>query len=152
MAYMKLIIPNIHASSALQDIRNFIQPALKKPFFGTYGDISNVEIQVLFNRTTKLNEYHGFVSISTDEGAKRVIKKLNRSKFLSGWVYVREFKIRNWHNDKRANPLADSDPIKGLQRDGNREGDRRRGDILEPIIDVSNMFYGVRNANRIYRA
>ncbi|WP_051906626.1 RNA recognition motif domain-containing protein [Methylomarinum vadi] len=127
----------IPAQTKRHNIREFIEPSVKGGLFKKKGHIKRIEILVFKDVVLNKLEYHGLVNIEPDEVAERVIKKLNCKKFMGKHIAVREYRQRDWHNDRRLNnKKADI-----VNRD-RRETDRRRGAQLEEIEDVSAMFIG----------
>lgn len=140
---MNIFLRRIPAQTKRKDIINFIQPAMKVGFFYRKGHIKRIEILVLRDTVINQLEYHGIVTIEPDLVAEKVIKKLNRKKFLGKYIAVREYRRRDWHNDRRLNGKMAAI----VQRD-RRELDRRRGSRVEIVEDVSDMFSGREGFNR----
>jgi hypothetical protein len=118
---MHIILVRIPAETTPRDIAHFLEPVLKGGLFVRKGIIEKIEIQILHDDRINATEYHGLVKIEPDAAAQRVIKKLNRKAINGKHIAVREYHIRNWHNDPRLRPK----PL-NLEFSCRREGDRRR--------------------------
>ena len=118
---MHIILVRIPADTTPHDITHFLEPILKGGLFVRKGIIEKIEIQILHDEWIQTTEHHGLVKIEPDAAAQRVIKKLNRKAINGKHIAVREYHIRNWHNDPRLRPK----PL-NLKFSGRRKGDRRR--------------------------
>lgn len=98
---MYVILVRLPSYTTYSDIGEFLEPVLKRGIFGRKGVIENIEIQILYDPQMNTKEYHGVIRISPDSAAERVIRKLDRKKLNGKHITVREFHLRNWHNDKR---------------------------------------------------
>ena len=119
---MIVFLRNIPVETRRRDIIAFIEPAMKASFFGKKGFIDDIQILHFKDVGRFISEYHALVYVEPDVVAKRVIKRLNRKSILHKHIAVREYQIRNWHNDPRTNhrPLTRNIAEK-------RIGERRRG-------------------------
>ncbi|NOQ63097.1 MAG: hypothetical protein GQ582_01130 [Methyloprofundus sp.] len=117
---MVLFLKNIPLQTKYSDIVAFIEPAMKrKLFFGKKGVIENIRFLHVKDPSTNIAEVHGLVTIVPNGLAKTVIKRLNKKKFKSKYIEVREYYQR------------DSDAeLKG-------EGDNRRRNHMEVMIELS---------------
>lgn len=135
---MIIILMNISASSGDKEIEDFISPAVKGGLLRKGGSIEKISILPLKDTQMNRIQYHALVTIMPDSVADRVIKKLSK-KYINGRrVVIREFHIRNWHNDPRINRR---DPIQGLKN--KRLGDRRHRYLeikLTKDKDISALF------------
>lgn len=118
---MQIILVRIPADTTPNDIAHFLEPVLKGGLFVRKGIIEKIEIQILHDERSQTSEYHGLVKIAPDVAAERVITKLNRKALNGKHIAVREYHLRNWHND----PRLKSDPL-NLKFPDRRKGDRRR--------------------------
>lgn len=98
---MIIILLYIPANTRNQDIAGFIEPAIKGGLLRKSGEMEKISILALKNIITDKMEYHGLVTITPDAVANRVIKKLTKKHLNGRRVVLREFHIRNWHNDPR---------------------------------------------------
>ncbi len=121
---MIVFLRNIPAQTRREDIIVFIEPALKTHFFGKKGVIETIQVLQLKDKDTNISEFHGLVAIEPDAAAIKVIKRLNRKKFLNKFIAVREYQPRSWHND----PRVDYDSAH-KSRPERRSLDRRRRNI-----------------------
>lgn len=118
---MLIFFRNIHKNTRQSDLMGFIQPAMKRGWFSRKGHIESVKVIEQHDGRTKISEFHGLVMIRPDAAAKQVIKRLNRLSLLGKHIVVREFHIRDWHNDQRLKYRPSNSGL--LNR---RIGDRRR--------------------------
>jgi len=82
---MKLIIPRITDSTTRTDLRNFIELVLGKFFrlpFSAQPRIVSCRILSITDRVGMI-QHHGLLSVTPDDAALRIIKKLN-GKYLKG--------------------------------------------------------------------
>lgn len=100
---MIIFLRNIPAHTRQSDIIAFVKPALKVSFIYKKGIIENIKVLQLKDSRTNISGFHGLVTIQPDVAASRVIKRLNRKKFLNKYIAVREYYLRDWHNDSRIN-------------------------------------------------
>lgn len=130
---MIIFLRNIPAKTKHSDIIAFMEPAMKASLFGKKSVIESVKVLHLKDSRTNISEFHGLVSIQPDAAAKKVIKRLNRKRFLNKYIAVREYQRRDWHNDPRLSykPLAAT-----AER---RVGDRRRR-YVEEVGDITSHF------------
>lgn len=140
---MIVFLRGIPPQTKRHDIKKFIEPAMKGGFFAKKGHIKKMQILVLKDLALNQLEFHGMVTIEPDEVALRVIKKLNRQKFMGKHIAVREFVKRDWHNDRRLNSKTSA-----IVNREKRLTDRRRGSGVEVVEDVSSMFSGRQGFNR----
>lgn len=128
---MIVFFRRIPAETKLEDLVEFIEPALKGGWFRRSGQISKVEIIIFKDVVINKLEYHALATIEPDKIAERMIKKLNRKPILGKHIAVREYVYRLWHNDRRINY-----PSRHTEPDERRKNDRRRGKNLELIDKV----------------
>ncbi len=98
---MMLILKNIPAKTKKQDIKDFIEPAVKGGWLNKTGLIKSISILPLKNSRTRIIHYHGLIEILPDMVAERVIRKLNRKVMAGKFVSVSEYKKRSLRNDSR---------------------------------------------------
>jgi len=100
---MIIILKNIPAKTKKQDIKNFIAPSVKGGWLSKRGKIQKISMLSQKNIRTHDIQYHSLIDILPDSVADRVIKNLNRKFIIGKCIAVCEYKVRNWHNDPRAN-------------------------------------------------
>jgi hypothetical protein len=82
---MKLIIPRITDSTTRKDLRDFIELVLERLFrfpFSARPRIVSCRILSITDRVGMI-QHHGMLSVTPDDAALRIIKKLN-GKYLKG--------------------------------------------------------------------
>ena len=141
---MILFLRNISAQTRHSDIVAFIEPAMKVILFGKKGTIERIKILHLKNSRTNISEFHGLVTIEPDVVAKRVLKRLNRKKFLDKHIVVRQYQQRDWHND----PRISHEPFISTKHE-KRNTDRRRRDI-EVVEGIKQTFSSSKVFHRNY--
>ncbi|NOQ12915.1 MAG: hypothetical protein GQ583_00335 [Methyloprofundus sp.] len=141
---MILFLRSISAQTRRSDIIAFIEPAMKVSLFGKKGAIEQIKILHLKDARTNISEFHGLVTIEPDAAAKRVLKHLNRKKFLDKHIVVREYHQRDWHNDPREN----HEPFISTKAE-KRVTDRRRRNI-EVVEGIKHKFSSNRTFHRNY--
>lgn len=132
---MNIFLRRIPANTKHVEISEFIIPALKKGFFGKAGRILNIEILALRDRLAGTIEYHGLVTLDSESTVQHAIKSLKNRRLNGRYVLVRPYYHRSWYNDPRQQ--REFDQNKYLEK---RKGDRRRGQHLEVIKNVSDQF------------
>ena len=133
---MVIIIPKIPSTVTVDVLSEFVENALVKFWFFTYGDITKIDIVAQCDTRTGMAEYHGLVYLSSEEACQVVISRLNRKKLLARPVVVREYVVRSWQNDRRSNHVIGMDNPSF----GNRVGDRRRTAYLEKLDPAYSMY------------
>ena len=131
---MIIFLKNIPVQTKHSDIAAFIKPAMKAGLFGKKGVVENIKVLQLKDARTNISEYHGLVTMQPDSAAKKVIKRLNRKKFLNKYIAVEEYQRRDWHNDPRLNDMELASKPSEL-----RIADRRRRSI-EVVEDMTDKF------------
>ena len=124
---MNIILVRIPEHTTLSDIAAFLEPVLKKGLFVRKGMIETIDIQIIYDGKTSVTEYHGLVRIDPDAAARRAIAKLNRKIINGKHIAVREYVLRNWHNDRRLR----------VKRVSPKFPDRRQIDRRRPDLRVS---------------
>ena len=143
--FMIIFIKNAPANTSINDLYEFVEPALKRTFPFKSGLILKAEILALKDKRTNELEFHGIMQIEPEKASHRAIRKLKGKKLKNKLVLVREYISRDWHNDRRINHGAVSAEI--MEK---RLGDRRRGDKLEVVVkDASNIFKAVTPARKL---
>ncbi len=132
---MILFIRNIPSTSLISELHDFVESALKKPFFFRSGRVLKCEILVIQDKRTKAYEFHGLVHVNSDKAGRRAIRQLTGKRFKNKFVVVREYAVRSWHNDRRLKygPASEKNANKRLS-------ERRRGEGMEFINDMSKIF------------
>jgi hypothetical protein len=141
---MIIIVKNIRASVSSSDLHDFVEPVLKRSFPFRSGRIVKTEILILREKETNSVEYHGLVYVNSDAAARRAVVKLRGKRLANKAVSVKEYFIRDWHNDRRVRHTAD--PANYEQK---RVADRRRNNRVEVIENTSNMFLPVDAARKL---
>lgn len=98
---MIVILKRIPGNTRKIDVINYLTPSIKGKIFQKSGFIESIEIEALKDPQTNTMEYHAVVTISCDEVALRVIKKLNRKVFKRKNIAVTEYHHRSWEKDPR---------------------------------------------------
>lgn len=132
---MNIFLRRIPANTQHAEISDFIAPALNNGFFRRRGRIVNIEILALRDVRNGTIEFHGLVTLDSDRSVQQAIAGLKNRRLNGRYVLVRPYYHRSWYNDPRQNqqPLDASIIEK-------RKGDRRRGQYLEVIKNVSDHF------------
>ncbi|QPK62247.1 DUF3240 family protein [Methylomonas sp. LL1] len=133
---MNIFLRRIPANTKHIEISDFVKPALKNGFFRKPGRILNIEILAL--RDTRLDsiEYHGLVTLDSEWSVNQAVNVLKSRRLNGRYVMVRPYYHRSWNNDPRQNQLeVDNHAI--LEK---RHGDRRRGNHLEVIKNISDHY------------
>ena len=78
---MIVFLRRIPADTKKQEIIAYIKPFLKGRLLQKSGRIEGVKILVLKETQTNTIEYHGLVTIDSDDVARRVIKKTQQEGF-----------------------------------------------------------------------
>lgn len=121
---MIIFIRKIPSNTLPSELHDFVGLALKAGLFFRSGRILGSGILVIQNHDTQTAEYHGYLHVDLEYAGRRAIKKLNGKKFKNRMVIVREYKLRNWHNDRRQNESqSDGFPERRIK-------DRRRSNII----------------------
>ncbi len=144
---MYVFFRNIPAHTTNSDLIEFIEPVLKRGWFRKKGIIEKVRIIHQKDHGVSSSEFHGLVTIQPDDVAEKVIKRLNRKRFLGKHIAVREYHRRVWHNDPRIKHNLHDPEI--LNR---RENDRRRKN-LEVVNDtnMAHIFSGDKTFHKQYK-
>ena len=98
---MIVFLRRIPADTNKYEILHFIRPALRSHIFSKKGEIKNIKVFAITDTEKNTVEYHGLVRIEPEAVAEKVIKKLNRQTINGKNIAVREYHLRNWHNDPR---------------------------------------------------
>ena len=98
---MIVILKHIPANTKKQNIIDFLEPEVKGGLLRRKGHLVSISIVSQRNIQTREVQHHALIEIQPDVVAVRVIKKLNGNIILDKHVAVVEYKIRNWHNDRR---------------------------------------------------
>lgn len=98
---MVVIFRKVPEKTTKSDLMGFIEPVVKNRWFRKKAVIVDIKVVNLKERGFNHSEFHGLVIIEPDATAEKVIRHLNRKKFLGKHIYVREYHRRLWHNDAR---------------------------------------------------
>lgn len=142
---MLVFLQRIPPDTARHDIVEFLDPVLKGGLFLRKGIVEKIEIMILRDSEDKFLECHGLVRIEPEAAAQRVIKKLNRKPINGKHIAVREFHLRNWHNDPRLRKSR----IKIHLKD-KRKKDRRRPDLKLEEKEAPISITGEKKFHRIF--
>lgn len=132
---MNLFLRRIPASTKHAEISEFVYPALKRGFFRESGRIINVEILALQDTRVGTIEYHGLVTLDSDDSVQNAVRRLKNRRLNGRLVLVRPYYHRSWSNDPRQPLNTDTETF--FEK---RKGDRRRGKYLQIIKNVSDRF------------
>ncbi len=128
---MIIILKRIPENTKKIDIIEYLSPVIKGKIFQKTGVIEKVQIQALKDPQSHSIEFHGIVTINSDEAANRVIKKFNRKVFKGKNIAISEYHNRSWRNDRRINSPNDDEDLKSK-----RKFDRRRSDLKRKNTSV----------------
>ncbi len=132
---MNIFLRRIPANAKHAEITEFVSPTLKTSFFRKAGRILNVEILALQDIRIGTIEYHGLVTLDSESAVINAVKGLKNKRLNGRIVLVRPYYHRSWYNDPRRGQNTANNKI--LER---RKGDRRRGQYLQIIKNVSDRF------------
>ncbi len=132
---MNIFLRRIPANTKHSEISEFIAPVLNNGFFRKSGRILNVEILALRDTRIGTIEYHGLVNLDSEWAVHRAVNELKHRRLNGRFVLVRPYYNRSWYNDPRQHRDAEQSPFSEKRR-----GDRRRGQYLEIIKNVSDHF------------
>ncbi|MGR9116166.1 MAG: RNA recognition motif domain-containing protein [Gammaproteobacteria bacterium] len=129
---MIVFLRRIPAGTKKYEISAFLDQALNGGLFTKSGRIDDIQILKLRDKWSNSVEYHGLVRIEPEAAAKRVIKMLNRKPINGKPINVREYFLRNWHNDRRLRMNHFEAEIQER-----RKSDRRRNHLEIERVDVN---------------
>jgi len=129
---MIIFLTRIPADTTHDDIIEFIDPILKGGLFKKSGYIRKINLLIFEDTEKGKLEYHALVSVEPDKVAERVIKRLNRKPINGKHIAVREYVLRNWHNDPRINMQQWNEEFKNR-----RKADRRRKNKLKVLKNIA---------------
>lgn len=132
---MNIFLRRIPANTKHAEISEFVYPALKRGFFRESGRIIDVEILALQDTRIGTIEYHGLVTLDSDDSVQKAVRGLKSRRFNGRLVVVRPYYHRSWSNDSRQQQNTVNESF--LEK---RKGDRRRGKYLQIIKNVSDRF------------
>lgn len=133
---MNIFLRRIPANTKHVEISEFVSPALKSGLFRTSARIVNVEILALQDSRIGTIEYHGLVTLDSESAVQRAVKILKNRRLNGRMVVVRPYFHRSWNNDPRQQQTA---PV-SEEIFEKRKADRRRGNYLQVIKNVSDRF------------
>jgi len=123
-----IILERISAKTDIQDIQDFIAPALKGHIFQKSGRLGYIKIEILKDNINGMHEYYALVLVNSDLAAQRIVKKKNMHLLGGRRVKVRQYFVRSWRNDPR-----NKDDQKNETTVDMRQDDRRKS-ALEKIV------------------
>jgi len=123
---MIVIIEKISPKTNIDDIRDFVLPALKGHVFQKSGRIGYIKIEILKDSLGGIVNYYALVLVNLDSAAERIIKVKNKRLLVGRRVKVRQYFVRSWHNDPRKNEDQNSDVMNDM-----RKGERRVATLEE---------------------
>ncbi len=132
---MNIFLRRIPANTKHVEISEFVYPALKRGFFRESGRIIDVEILALQDTRVGTIEYHGLVTLDSDDSAQNAVRRLKNRRLNGRLVLVRPYYHRSWSNDPRQQHSTEAGTF--FEK---RKGDRRRGKYLQMIKNVSDRF------------
>ncbi|MDD1622340.1 MAG: RNA-binding protein [Methylococcaceae bacterium] len=132
---MNIFLRRIPANTKHAEISEFVSPALNRGFFRKSGRIINVEILALQDTRIGTIEYHGLVTLDSEAAVQSAVRGLKNRRLNGRLVVVRPYYHRSWYNDPRQQQNTVNENI--LEK---RRGDRRRGQYLQIIKNVSDRF------------
>lgn len=134
---MNIFLRRIPANTKHIEISEFVTPALNNGFFKKPSRILNIEILALRDIRVDSIEYHGLVTLDSEWAVKRAVNGLRNRRFNGRYVVVRPYYHRSWSNDPRQQDQSINNNPGFVEK---RHGDRRRGQYLEVIKNVSDHF------------
>ncbi|MGB4498615.1 MAG: RNA-binding protein [Methylococcaceae bacterium] len=125
---MLVFFRNIPPTTQKSDLVGVIKPVIKRRFFFDFfhrpGAIVNVMLLDLLDKKQNKVNVHGVVTILPDDVADLVIKQLDRKVINGRRITVRQYYIREEHNDPRKQTKPSQDVI------DKRQGERRQHEIV----------------------
>jgi hypothetical protein len=124
---MIIIVKNIKAGINIENVANYIKPAMKNRLFSKKMEIQSIKIVKLADKSRRTIEHHAIVTISNDP-AKSVLNQL-KSREKGNEQKIEEYVIRQWRNDRRikVGELA-------ARPDERRKEDRRRKSLKIRVV------------------
>jgi hypothetical protein len=134
---MIIIVKNIKLGINIDDIENFIKPAMKNRLFFKKAEIQSIKIIKLVDKAKRTVEHHGIIRIANDPN--KVLSQL-RSRVQGKYneQQIDEYVIRQWRNDRRMIV-----PELLAQPTDRRKADRRRKGLK--LVTVCENHYTVDN-------
>jgi len=117
---MIIILEKISPETTIQDVRDFITPALKGSVFQKSGHIGYIRIETVSDSVGKKDEHYAIVLVNSDMAAQRIIKKNNMQVLAENRITVRQFFVRSWRNDPRHEGAQKSEEIACMREDDRR--------------------------------
>jgi hypothetical protein len=117
-----VIIKNLKKSIKIEDLHEFVRPAMKKGLFSKSGSIESIKIIRIVDGRGRIIERHGILRVS--QGYKKQAIKSIRGLLPDKEHLVDEYVIRHWSNDRRTHHQA----LVAYPND-RRKGDRRRSGL-----------------------
>ena len=134
---MLVFIRLLPESVTQNDLRKFVNKALRSPWlglFGSQGKSKSTEIRKITYRQTLSVEYHGIVEIEPAKAAAAVIRKLNRSPLKGRDVEVRKYYQRSPLRDHRT---QQGEAAAFRAENNRRRHDRRRVDMITERVHTA---------------
>jgi hypothetical protein len=132
---MNIFLRRIPANTKHIEITEFVSPVLKRGFFKKSGRILNVEILALQDMRVGTIEYHGLVTLDSEDAVESVVLGLKDRRLNGRMVLVRRYFHRSWYNDQRQKHSQVAEVL--IEK---RKGDRRRGRHLQVVKNASDCF------------
>jgi hypothetical protein len=131
---MIIFLKKIPANTLPSELHDFVAPALKGGLFTISGRVKRAEILLMENKSTNLFDFHGLIHVDSEKAGKRAIQRLKGKLFKKRAIQVKEYILRNWHNDPRQNEEELLGHIQN-QRRRERRGNPKTGIIRDiPVI------------------
>lgn len=100
---MFIIVKHIHASVAIDDLEQFVRPALKGGWWQKPAELKSIRIIGLVDLSDLLVERHVLMRITPHSEKNRVIKVLNNREIALQNYQVAEYILRHWRNNNQPN-------------------------------------------------
>ena len=100
---MLIIVKDIHAGVAIDDLEQFVRPILKGRWWQKPAELKSIRIIGLVDKSDRLVECHGLMRIIPHAEKNRVIKALNNRDIALQKCQVAEYILRHWHNNNQPN-------------------------------------------------
>jgi len=131
-----IIFEKISPKTNVDDIRDFIVPALKGHILQKPGRIGYIKIEILKDSVGGKMDYYALVLVNSDSAAQRIIKRKNKRLLIGRRVKVRQFFVRSWRNDPRNKGDQKSEGIVDM-----RKGDRRVTGLEEVEVQTQQITF-----------
>jgi hypothetical protein len=98
---MIVFLRRVPLDITLDEILEFLEPAVKGGIFERKGEVAEVKLLELRDLQSHLVECHAVVHIKPDPVAARVIERLHGQMLRGKRIALHEYVVRNWKNDRR---------------------------------------------------